>query len=452
MLLEFVRQSDRNDSNTAANAARLVNCYPETLPEGSLARHQLRAALGTATWGSVSGVFVRALTVVEGTLYAIAGGNLQSVNSVAATAVLGAVGDGENATLSSNDGDVTAVVNNNYFVWDGSTLTEPSTGAFSEFGSVEYVNGYTVLTEAGGKRLQWSALYNAASLPGLNFGYADASEGSLLRGVAVNGNLLLFKEKSTELWTTTGLANENAFARLGGVALEIGLKDFGLVAKTPNAVVFVASDNTVRLTTGGTDMPIISTPAVSEAIATSSPASVFYHEAGDHKFVTIRFAGRPAWVCDLSEGYMWHERAWGEDGAYPVTATAYAYGYWVAAGPSGAIWRLRNTYTDVDGPLIRRATSYTIFNGRRFRVRRLQMQANVGESDLGREATINLLVSRDGGKTWPIERDVPAGDLGDYSRTLKAREFGQFERFTAEVRVTDPTGLSLLTAAILEAS
>jgi hypothetical protein len=95
--------------------------------------------------------------------------------------------------VSGNNGDVLIVAGGKYYRWDGTTLDQPTVGAFSDFGSVDFVGGYTMLTELGGRLFQWSALANSDSLPGLNFASAEARDDAIIRGVAINRNYWIFK-------------------------------------------------------------------------------------------------------------------------------------------------------------------------------------------------------------------------------------------------------------------
>ena len=455
MLLEFVAQSSQSEVLGPANTERLVNLFPEPVPEGGRARFLLRPVLAMQQWRALSGIFVRALEAVNDTdgsgnvteaLFAVSGGQLHEVSDP--PQALGAVVDDPQTTIAGHDGAVTVVAGGRYYLWDGATLTEPTPGAFSDFGSVEFLGGYTILTERGGRRFQWSALGDPDDLPGLNFATAESRDDALLRAVAVNGNLWLFKTGSIEIWARTGEASEEAFSLLPGGVIETGLLGFGLIAKVPGGAFFVGSDGVCYLTAGAQLQPVSRTP-VEYAIAAEAPTHCFYYEHEGHKFCVVRFRNRPAWVLDIATG-MWHERASGEGAWLATSAVRYA-GAWRVGLDGGRVDTLVRAGSDADGPLVRQAVSRTLFlTGERFRVSRVELFGRIGRSDLGRPAQLMVQFSRDGGETWGFEQWRSMGDLGAYEARMVLRALGQCRSLTARLRVTDPADLSLWSAAAVE--
>jgi hypothetical protein len=458
--LEFVSQSSRDTAFLGSNTERLVNFYAEPIPEGGMARYALKSVLGTEEWVSLDGVFLRNMANIPAIdsetgaaserLIASLGGDLYEIGGDGSTTALGTVPNCPFTTISGNRGNVTFTCGGEYHVWNGTNLVEPTAGAFSSFGSVDFIGGYTLLTERNGRRLQWSALEDPEDLPGLNFATAEAADENILRGFAINGNWWIFKGRSTEVWAPTGLASEEAFSRLPGAVLETGLKEFRLVTRFPGGAFFVGSDNVCYIT-AGLDLRPVSRIPIEVAIKRGDATHCLYYEDEGHKFCAVRFRNRPAWVYDLSTG-LWHERATGE-GAWETTHTAFAYGAWRAGGVTGSIHEMLRNNRDVTGPLVRRAVSLTLQGaGNRFRVPRVEFMGRVGRSDIGRDAKMVLRVSRDGGNTWGAERMRSMGDLGEYDKRMVFRNLGQARALVAELRISDPADLTLLSAANVEAA
>lgn len=455
MLLEFVGQSSRDADFIAASPERLVNLYPEPLPEGGRARFQLKSVLGAEEWVSLPGVFIRAIEAIGYTdsgairsaLYAVIGGKLYEISQAGGYTEIGAVADDEMTTLAGHDGALTAVAGGTYYLWDGASLTQPTAGAFSDFGSVEFLGGYTILTQRGGRMFQWSALADPSDLPGLNFATAEARDDALLRAIAVSGNLWLFKTSSIEIWARTGLANEEAFAMMPGGVIERGLAGFNLVTKVPDGAFFVGSDGKAYITAGAQLRPV-STPAVETAIQQGTPTHCFYYTDEGHEFCVVRFRDRPAWVFDIATG-LWHERATGT-GAWRATGAVKAYGAWRAGDDLGRVATLGRLNRDVNEPLVREATSRTLYAGPRFRVPSVEFYGRVGRSALTRPAKMMVRFSRDGGLTWGAEREVSMGRQGHYEQRMVLRSVGQCRSLTARVRITDPADLTLLSVANVE--
>ena len=278
-VFEFVRQSARDPANLQGTGERLVNLYAEPMAPGAGAAFALKAVPGLAAFADLPGVFVRALEsaprysdagVPSDRLAAVSNGTLHEIDAAGVVTALAAVPDDERTGLSTNNGMITVTAGGRYFVWTGTALDEPTPGAFSSFGGVEFLGDYTILTERNDRRFCWSALADATDLPSLNFATAEARDDAILRPLSVGGNLWLFKATSIEVWGATGLAGAAAFQRL--TVVETGLRAFSLLAKVAGGAFFVGNDGIVYLTGGTPNLQPISTPAVNEAIAAHARA------------------------------------------------------------------------------------------------------------------------------------------------------------------------------------
>lgn len=453
--LEFVRQSAKDTANPQATSERLVNFYPERIASGGRASFALKSVPGSAPFASLPGVFVRALSNApyydddgrpHDRLVALSSGGLHRIDELGATELVGAVDDDEAASISSNNGAVTIVSGGAYYLWGGAALTQPTPGVFSAFGSVEFLGEYTILTELNDRRFCWSDLADPGTLPALNFATAEGRDDIILRAVSIAGNLWLFKTTSIEIWALTGGGGADAFTRVGQV-IETGLKDFGLVAKIPGGAFFVGDDGIVYLSAGAEALQAISTPAVNEAIRAGGATACFFYEDAGHKFAVLRFRDRPAWVYDLATG-IWHERATGEAGAWGASCAAQSYGAWRLGGFDGAIRTAVRSNDDAGEALIRRAISAPLeVQGRQFRVPMVEVFGQSGQSSLGRAAAVMLRFSRDGGMTWGEFRTGSFGALGQYRARAVFRNCGLARVLAAEIRVTDPADLTILSAA-----
>lgn len=459
-IVEFVSQSSRDPANPQATGERLVNLYPEPMASGARGRFALKCVPGTSLFASASGVFVRALInapeysatgVPSDRLIMVSDGNLRAVSAAGVVSNLGAIGDDENTGLSTNNGAITVVNGGRYRVWNGTTLVEPAAGAFSSFGGVEFLNDYTILTERGDRRFCWSDLADAETLPALNFATAEARDDAIVRPVAIAGNLWLFKERSIEIWGTTGNAGAAAFTRVGPV-IETGLGGFNFVAKIPGGAFFIGDDGIAYITGGTIDLRPVSTPAVNEAIKRQTVTNCFYYEATGHKFCVVRFKDAPALVFDLVTG-AWHERATGDGVAWGATCAVDAYGSWRFGGFDGQIMTATSGQTDNGAAIVRRAVSMPLERGgERFLVRAVTVRGEAGRSDLGRPASVQMRVSRDGGMTWGPWRTASMGALGEYYTRAVFRSLGQARVFTVEVAVSDDAPLTLWSSVEVEAA
>jgi hypothetical protein len=436
--LEFFGQSSQDGDNIAANPARLVNLYREPNPNGGRGASVLKTVPGLALYADLPGVAVRALQVVDGVLYAVSDGQLYQLAGGVPTA-LGSVFDDADTTIDGNNGDVTICAGGNYYRWDGTTLTQPATGAFSDFGSLVTFSGYTVLTEEGGSRFQWSALADPSSLPGLSFSTADGRDDKNVRVMAINGALYIFKETSHEIWYATGGAGALAFQRQSGGVVDVGLKAHNLIANFPGAAFFIGDDNRAHIISGA--IQPVSIPAVETAIRDSVPRACFVYEDEGHTFCVISFSDCAAWVYDVATG-EWHERGEGRLlSRWTATCSAKIGGRWVCGRDDGDLYRFEQVYSDGGEELVREATSRTLYqDGQRFIPRELEIFPRVGFAT----GIIEIEVSRDGGLTWTLPKPLDAPLVGNYGRRVIWRNLGQCRSLTARIRYSEPEAWTML--------
>lgn len=451
--LELFGPAARDSDGIIGNSSRLVNFYREPIAGGGQAPFILKSVLGmNATFATLGTSLVRAMHLDGGYLYAVAGDALYRVTTGGAVTALGTVSVGGNCTIASNDGKITVAGGGNYYVWNGTTLSQPTATRLTSFNSLAYINGYTILTGPNtsserNDEFQWSDLLDPTTLDALNFNTADGVDGALIRAAAVNGVLFLFKAGSHEIWQPTGQANANAFSRLAGGVREVGLRSYRLFASFPDGAFFVDRDGRVRVISGIDTVPV-SIPAVETAIVQGEPESCFFYADEGHRFLVIRFRDRPSWVFDLDVG-EWHERAEGTDfGKWDAMSAAYFNGAWQVGMQDGTIRTLSRSNADGETPLRRTAVSRTIYqDDARFTVPRLQFRGRFGRSDLGRDAKVFIRLSRDNGVTFGPYQETEVGGQGDYDARCIFRRLGQFRSFTVEMNISDEADLSMLADA-----
>ncbi len=166
----FTAQSSLHDSEPQSTPSRLVNMFPEstTTQEQPIL---LRSCPGRTAITTVTGA-VRAMIGDSTTIYLAAGGRLWSFDGTTATN-LGAIADDVSTTLAQNPTQVAVVAGGNYYIYDGATVTEVTGLAFTSMGSVDFMDGFFLLTELDGARHAISALNDGTSLNALDFASAE---------------------------------------------------------------------------------------------------------------------------------------------------------------------------------------------------------------------------------------------------------------------------------------
>jgi hypothetical protein len=435
----FFSQAARDGSNVAVSSEELVNVYPEQAPGDGRTRILLRSVPGEVVLADTGQPLVRAAAAAVAKFWTVAAGNLYEVANDGTVMNRGAVGNSLETSISGNGTNVCVVANGDYSVWDGATLTTPTPGAFSSFGSVTFSDYDTILTELNGRRWCWSDTADPTTLDALNFATAEARDGNILRGEVDQAQVFLFTTECVEVWRSTGVSGSSRYRRLTVIDAGRGLKGYHLLASDAFGIFFVANDGVAYILSGAGITPV-STPAVQSDIANGNPTAAFYHEDRGHKFCVIRFSDRPAWVYDLVT-QLWHRRQSGVNrDAWGVQRMATAYGKWIGVDDFGVVVEMSRTNSDRGEPLARVMRGKPIYmDGRQFSVAEFEALCSVGESNIGRDAEIMMRWSRNMGQTWIGPRTGSLGTLGDYGRTVNFYALGRGESFTPELSCTDVT-------------
>jgi len=446
-------QSSRDSSNVAANPERLINMIAERMNQGSKTTMTLRSVPGQISFADTETVLLRDMKTVNGVLYVAAAGNLFSVGSSGAVTLLGSITDDENTIIDGNGASVTISAGGNYYVWDGTTLSQPAGGLLTSIGSVGFSGQYTILTELGGNRFEWTALADPETRDGLNFATCESNNDDVIRVIPHMNYIWLFNQESTEIWYNTGAAGANAFAPLAGGTSDIGIKSAKLAVRFDGGIFFVGNDGVTYLSSGAGLSPI-STPAVETATAEKTPTHCYYYEYRGHKICVIRFSDRPAWCYDFTTS-LWHERSSGvEHNEWESIGVVFAYSKWLSATNIGKIYEMKGN-TDVSAPLRRTIVSRSFYSaGNRFTAAEFEVLGRFGEQEITtggviREPIIMARFSKDGGRTWSGEKTRGIGKVGERFKRPIWRGLGQFRDFVAEVSMTDDVDVSLYSEAIL---
>lgn len=458
MKIEFAAPGFQDATNVSADTSRMINCYRQPLSTGGKTIVPVPGMVfgvefvdsGYATWDTGG---VRSLLVFESIAYAVAAGHLWEFDEDLNLTELGAVDHTEFVTMSGNNGNVCVVSNGRYFVWDGATISEPAAGAFSSFGSVDFLGQCTLLTERSGRRVQWSNPADPTTLDGLNFATTESGDDDNVRGMVFGSEYWIFKRRSIERWYQDA---QGAFTALPGATIEKGLKGFRLVCKGDIGGFFIATDNNCYMVNQGGAMAKVSIPAVSQAVTDSEPQNVIYFQDRGNEFYAITFQGRPAWVFNATS-QEWFERAEGEDDAWGVQSSCKAYGDEIVGRTTNSLFRLGSGGADATNvsdygldyaeiPLIRRIISGNLaFDGNSGRIKSFTVPMRTGFHDV----TAMLYTSKDRGNTWSDPK-VKTFSTGDYEPQMQWRALGQFRNFCVELRMTDNAFVTVDSQAFLE--
>lgn len=183
--------------------------------------------------------------------------------------------------------------------------------------TVIYFDNYFITDRNGTNEWAISGLGDGTQWSGLDVAQAQANADLVLAVVNYHEQLLIFGQKTVEVWYDSGAANF-PFQRYDGAFIQRGLAAPLALVQEDNTVFWLGEDGLFYRLEGYKPMRI-STFAMEHAWAqydTISNATAFVITIEGHKFIFLTFPDGPAtWCYDISSGIeepLWHEReSWG---------------------------------------------------------------------------------------------------------------------------------------------
>jgi hypothetical protein len=405
--------------------ARLVNCYAQqTVGKGPV---ELLGAPGIASWSAPGQGPGRGLFVMRGTLYAVSGTTLYSIDEHGSETTLGTLPGTGKLTFAGNG--VQIVFSNRYIYSEGavSLISDADLPAVS---TIDFLDGYVVYAETGSGRWGCSELYDGANYDGLDFATAEAYPDDLVCLKVDHRQVLLFGQETTEIWWNASNGAGFPFERLAGGFIEYGcLARFG-VCKQDNSVFWLAHDRTIRRLTDQTPVRV-SQHGIEEKLASYArldDCEAFPLNWGGHLFCVFRFpTAQATWVYDVTAN-EWHERSTYGSATWNVSDAVHCYGkVLVQASDTGAVGYLSDTtYSEFGGVLRREWTYPQVYDTNRPLVHSsLELVARTGDAPLGTVPMVNLEISDDGGNTWLLLPPRELGRVGEYQHVIRWNRLGQ---------------------------
>lgn len=444
------------------DAQRTINLYPVFDPQGkeiaALYGTPGKQLFSTCGAGPVRGCFLSS----NGRAFAVSGAGLYEILSDGTSSVLG--------TLDQSSGIVTIAENlTQMAICDGTSLyiLTYATNVFAKvtdpdlptpIGSVAYIDGYFIVNQTGTGRFYISALNDGTSWNALDFATAESNPDRLKICVNALGQLFLFGDRTTEIWSNTG-ASDFPFRRISGV-MDVGVLSPFTVVEVSNSILFVGQDrygNGVVYKTQSFNPSVISTTAIdlriNEATDKENIRAFAYQEEG-HTFYMLTGGGlETSLVYDLTT-QQWHERAYlNVDGVFEQDLAVdhmFAFGkHLVGDRRNGKIYEQSlDFYSDAgDALAAERVYTHLSDEGKRIRFNALEIGFETGvglQSGQGYNPTVLFSLSRDGGRTWSDTYPKTIGAAGQYKTKVEYRRLGIAEQMTFKIRITDPVKRAII--------
>jgi hypothetical protein len=423
---------------------RLVNQYGEIGSDKSfrlIGRPGLVQAYSLAA-GPVYGLYAQPGSF-NGDLFAVAGGSLYRNGSS-----VGSLSSPGRVSMASSELQLLVATGYAMYVYDGSTI---STVAFPDGAgenSVVYFAGLFICARTGSEKFYWSAVLDGSSWNALSFASAERKPDNLV-GIAVVGDeLWLFGENSTEFWVSTGNADA-PFERAEGRVYDKGAISRDSICNYDNTAAWVGQDKIVYR--GGPVPQRISDYGIEERLSRTDPADIhsWVFVWNGHAFLVVNTVDG-AFAYDASTQQWAEFKSWGRTGWRAHLGCMVGPAVYAGDDTNGTIWTLSQTaLLDGTDPIERISSAIIHQTGKSLPLSSVHCDISPGQtpylSGQGANPTLELRLSRDGGKTYGGWRSAPIGKQGNYrARTFWTR-LGMIDEpgLVMEFRTTDPAPWTL---------
>lgn len=480
--------------------ARMVNLFPEVVPEGGKEPAFLQRCPGLKYIVTVGTGPIRGMWPFGDFVYVASGGELYRFDASYNTTLLGYINGSGPVSMVDNGTQLFVACNPDSFIYNTATgvfsqITDPD---FPGAVTVGYIDGYFVFNQPNSQRFWVTSLNDGTDIDPLDFASAEGNPDDV---VALNVNhreIWLFGKSTIEVWYNAGAA-DFPLARLEGAFMELGCLAPYSIAKLDNSVFWLGADargNGIVYRNNGYNGQRISTHAIEWQIqqyGVLNDAIGYSYQQDGHAFYVLTFpTANATWVYDVSTG-AWHERA-GWDGVKFVRHRSNCQanfnnqilvGDWL----TGDLYSFDlDVYSDNNEPQrwlrswralptgqndLKRTTHHSL---------QLDCETGVGLLDVdtflllteddnflvmengnyilsintvplqGVDPQIMLRWSDDGGHTWSNEHWASMGKIGEYYRRVFWRRLGMTLKLrdrVYEISGTDPVKVAIMGAELI---
>lgn len=457
----------------SVNAAdnRMVNLYPEAIPEGGKESGFLTRAPGLRLLGTAGQGPCRGMWQFGNYGYVVSGEKLYQINSFWDATELGTVSGNGPVSMADNGTQLFIACNPDGFIYNATSntfqkITDPD---FPGAVTVGYIDGYFVFNAPNSQQFYVTAIFDGTDIDALDFASAEGSPDGLVALIVDHREVWLFGTNSVEVWYDAG-TTDFPLARIQGAFNEIGCAAAYSVAKLDNALFWLGADARGRgivYRANGYTGQRVSTHAVEWQIqqyGSLSDAVGYTYQQDGHAFYVLNFpSANTTWIYDVATN-GWHERAGFVNGQFTrhwgncqmafnseIVIGDYANGNFYAFD--------MDVYSD-NGSVQRWLRSWRALptgqnNLKRTAQHSLQLDCQTGVGVVtgqGSDPQVMLRWSDDGGHTWSSEHWRSMGKIGEYGYRTIWRRLGMTLKLrdrVYEVSGTDPVKIAVMGAELI---
>jgi len=305
----------------SVNAAdnRMVNLFPEAVPEGGMTSGFLNRApglrlLATIGTGPIRGLWTHSTGGNDA--YVVSGAEFYKIDTDYNATLLGTVSGTGPVSIADSGTQIFLACNPDAYVYTESTNTfvQITDLDFPGAATVCYIDGYFAFNQPNTQIIWVTDILDGTSINPLAFGAAESSPDQVIAVVANNREVWVFGQGTTEVWYDAAIT-PFPLAPIQGAYNEVGCLAPFSIAKMDNSLFWLGSDprgygivyrnkgyNAARISTHAIEYAIQQYGDISDAIAYT------YQEEG-HAFYVLNFpTANRTWVYDVATN-AWHERA-----------------------------------------------------------------------------------------------------------------------------------------------
>lgn len=457
----------------SVNAAdsRMVNLFPEVVPEGGKEPGFLQRAPGLRLLATVGTGPIRGLWTFGGFGYVVSGSKLYKLTTGYTATELDTVSGSGPVSMSDNGTQLFVACNGPSYIYNAGTgvfqqITDPD---FPGAVTVGYLDGYFVFNEPNSQKVWVTSLLEGTQIDPLDFASAEGAPDQMVSLIVDHREVWLFGTNSVEVWYDAGNA-DFPLARIQGAYNEIGCAAAYSVAKLDNGLFWLGADargNGIVYRANGYTGQRISTHAVEWQIqqyGDISDAIAYTYQQDGHAFYVLTFPSANAtWVYDVST-QAWHERAGFSNGQFTRHRSNCQMNFnnEIILGDyeNGKLYAFDlDKYTD-DTATQKWLRSWRALptgqnNLKRTAQHSLQLDCEAGVglvTGQGSDAEVMLRWSDDGGHTWSNEHWRSMGKIGQTGRRVLWRRLGMTLKLrdrVYEVSGTDPVKIAIMGAELI---
>lgn len=457
----------------SVNAAdnRMVNLFPEVVPEGGKQPAFLQRAPGISALATVGTGPIRGLWQFGNYGYAVSGNKLYQIDKNWNAVVKGTVAGTDTVSMADNGTQLFIAANPQGYIYNASTdvfqqIVDPDyPGAVT----VGYLDGYFVFNEPSSQKIWVTSLLDGTQVDPLEFASAEGSPDGAVAIFVDHREVWVFGTNSTEVWYDAGLL-DFPLARIQGAFNELGCAAPHSIAKMDNQIYWLGKDARgqgmvfraagyigQRISTHAIEWQLQEYPDLSDAVG-------YTYQQDGHSFYVLNFpSANTTWVFDVATG-AWHERASfaaGQFNRHRANNQMFFNGVTVVGDyQNGKIYRFDlEVYADDGQPQKWLRSWRALPTGANNLARTIQhsMQLdcetgvglNLGQ---GSDPQVMLRWSDDGGHTWSNEHWKSMGKIGRSGYRTIWRRLGATMKIrdrVYEVSGTDPVRIYIMGAELL---